>query len=95
MVSVALAAMLSMPATTFAQQREGESGLFRNDPNRKSSFFGGVFNHNDVRSTELGGDYITNGYFGEEPDAPLGSGIAVLLGLGLGYVALKKKEGEQ
>ena len=27
--------------------------------------------------------------------APLGSGIAILLGAGLGYVALKKKEDEQ
>lgn len=31
---------------------------------------------------------ITNDDFG----APLGSGIAILLGAGLGYVALKKKE---
>ena len=28
-------------------------------------------------------------------DAPLGSGIAILIGAGLGYVALKKKEDEQ
>jgi hypothetical protein len=27
--------------------------------------------------------------------APLGSGIAVLLGLGLGYAALKRKEDKQ
>jgi hypothetical protein len=27
--------------------------------------------------------------------APLGSGIAILIGAGLGYVALKKKEDEQ
>ena len=30
----------------------------------------------------------------QEP-APLGSGIAILIGAGLGYVALKKKEDEQ
>ena len=34
---------------------------------------------------------ITNDGFG----APLGSGIAILIGAGLGYVALKKKEDEQ
>lgn len=28
-------------------------------------------------------------------EAPLGSGIAILIGAGLGYVALKKKEDEQ
>jgi hypothetical protein len=27
--------------------------------------------------------------------SPLGSGIAILIGAGLGYVALKKKEDEQ
>ena len=37
------------------------------------------------------GDGITNESFG----APLGSGIAILIGAGLGYVALKKKEDEQ
>ena len=36
---------------------------------------------------------ITNDSFGEE--APLGSGLVILLGAGLGYVALKKKEDEQ
>ena len=36
---------------------------------------------------------ITNGSFGEE--VPLGSGIAIMLVAGLGYVALKKKEDEQ
>jgi LPXTG-motif cell wall-anchored protein len=36
---------------------------------------------------------ITNDGFGS--NAPLGSGIAILIGAGLGYVALKKKEDEQ
>ena len=36
---------------------------------------------------------ITNDNF--EDDAPLGSGIAILLVAGLGYVALKKKEDKQ
>jgi len=38
---------------------------------------------------------ITNYGIGEDEDAPLGSGIAVLLAAGMGYVALKKKEDEQ
>ena len=36
---------------------------------------------------------FTNADFGEQ--APLGSGIAILLAAGMGYVALKKKEDEQ
>ena len=38
---------------------------------------------------------FTNGNFGESDPAPLGGGIAILMGLGLGYVALKKKEDRQ
>ena len=41
--------------------------------------------------TPITGSGIQNDDFG----APLGSGIAILLGAGLGYVALKKKEDEQ
>ncbi len=41
-------------------------------------------------NTDDGG--ITNLGIGE---APLGSGLVILLGAGLGYVALKKKEDEQ
>ena len=54
----------------------------------------------------LRGDYIndgnsgggfTNGDFGEsDPNPlPLGSGLAILIGAGLGYVVLKKKEDKQ
>ena len=35
---------------------------------------------------------ITNYGIGESSDAPLGSGLFILLGAGLGYAALKKKE---
>ena len=44
-------------------------------------------NYNISENTDDGG--ITNGGIGE---APLGSGLVILLGAGLGYVALKKKE---
>ena len=37
---------------------------------------------------------ITNSGIGE-PEAPLGSGIIMLVAAGLGYAALKKKEDEQ
>ena len=42
----------------------------------------------DPNSIEGG---ITNSGIGQQ-SAPLGSGLVILLGAGLGYVALKKKE---
>jgi hypothetical protein len=54
----------------------------------------GIFN---VTENTSGG--FTNGNFGEPepeyPEVPLGGGIAILIGAGLGYVALKKKEDKQ
>ena len=47
-------------------------------------------NYNISENTGDGG--ITNLGIGE---VPLGSGLVILLGAGLGYVALKKKEDEQ
>lgn len=41
--------------------------------------------------TPITGSGIQNDDFG----TPLGSGIAILIGAGLGYVALKKKEDQQ
>ena len=38
---------------------------------------------------------INGGFQNDDFGAPLGSGIAILLGAGLGYVALKKKEDQQ
>ena len=68
-------------------------GLFNSygGDNADNTFLGnrdGLFNVNINSNT---GNGITNDDFG----APLGSGIAILLGAGLGYVALKKKEDEQ
>ena len=64
---------------------------------------GGLFGLNDLFAAE--GLFQTKGEVEElefnvdiqtfEEPAPLGSGIAILIGAGLGYVALKKKEDEQ
>ena len=65
---------------------------------------GGLFSSSDVFwnsrfGINLNPQVLSNGNFGEPepeyPDAPLGSGIAILIGAGLGYVALKKKEDKQ
>ena len=87
-LSLGLAALMA-PATMNAQINRG---LLQNP----------YKDHDNIRRNEsmmragdpkpIEGD-ITNDGFGS--NAPLGSGIAILIGAGLGYVALKKKEDEQ
>ena len=86
-LSLGLAAMM-LPANAMAQGTSKRPG--------------GLFGLNDLFGAE--GLFQTKGE-GQEldlnveiqnfEDAPLGSGIAILIGAGLGYVALKKKEDEQ
>ena len=87
-LSFGLAALL-LPATTMnAQSRPG--GLFGTDQSTDDYYSGMLI---QIRS----GEYFqfANANFGEEEDAPLGSGLALLIGAGLGYVALKRKEDKQ
>lgn len=96
-LSLAMAALMALPTTTFAQC-EKEGGLFgtANTPASNGGFGDGLLRKNSKSTpASLNDGGLSNGDFGEEPNAPLGSGIAVLMGLGLGYVALKKKEDEQ
>ena len=87
---VVTAGML-LPMSASAQNDARQGGLFG---------FGdlfdaeGLFTENDLRGqVDLEGlDGISNFGIGEDDNAPLGSGIALLIGAGLGYVALKKKE---
>jgi hypothetical protein len=87
--SLGLAAMMA-PATLNAQINRGllQNPYKSQDDSRRGAL-------NQTRDNESYS--FTNGNFGEtDPnDAPLGSGIAILIGAGLGYVALKKKEDEQ
>ena len=90
-LSMALSALLALPTTTFAQREK--DGLFGTDPTTKNVPSGGVFNSQGInRDLTPTGD-ISNWGVGET--VPVGSGIVILLGAGLGYVALKKKEDEQ
>ena len=86
-LSLGLAAMM-LPANAMAQGTSKRPG--------------GLFGLNDLfaaeglfqnRSEEQELELIVEIQPFEE--APLGSGIAILIGAGLGYVALKKKEDEQ
>ncbi len=85
-LSLGLVAMM-LPASAMAQNTTERPG--------------GLFGHNDESGTSLmhrteekGLDLNVQIQNFQDP-APLGSGIAILIGAGLGYVALKKKEDEQ
>ena len=86
-LSLGLAALMA-PATMNAQINRG---LLENPYKDNSNKNYGMMNPQGDRSggMEIG---VNTQDFGQ---APLGSGIAILIGAGLGYVALKKKEDEQ
>ncbi len=86
-LSLGLAALMA-PATMDAQINHG---LLQNPYKTESGK-----NHSMLKQNREGGFSITHNGIGQsEPEAPLGSGIAIMLAAGLGYVALKKKEDEQ
>ena len=87
-LSLGLAALMA-PATLNAQINRG---LLNNPYKDNSNKNHGMLNQQGNRSGGIGIDVNTQGFV--EP-APLGSGIAILIGAGLGYVALKKMEDEQ
>lgn len=85
--SLGLAALMLTPLKMNAQYDEEKYGL---QPWFGTSLMGKENSSN--RDGESTGD-ISNWGIGET--VPLGSGIVILLGAGLGYMALKKKEDEQ
>ena len=101
-LSLGLAAMM-LPANAMAQgtsKRPG--GMFGlNEWYGYQTKSGGLFGFNDrsrtsflYRAEEEEFDLFVDIQTFQDP-VPLGSGIAILIGAGLGYVALKKKEDEQ
>ena len=84
--SLGLAAMTLTATNLNAQNRNG-GGLFCMGETADNMDNGNRGVLNVSGNVESG---ITNQGIGQE--APLGSGLVILLGAGLGYVALKKKE---
>ncbi len=79
-------AVMTLAANNLNAQNDGSRGLFgmgETADNSENSGSRGMMDINDNT-----GSGIQNDDFG----APLGSGLVILLGAGLGYVALKKKE---
>ena len=89
--SLSLTAML---LTTNNLNAQDGGGLFGWGPSSESLRGGGTTGIIINGSDNPGSTVITNNGIGQS-EAPLGSGIAILMGAGLGYVALKKKEDEQ
>lgn len=82
-------AVMTLAANNLNAQNDGSRGLFgrgANASDSENSGSRGMMNINDNTGT---------GFTNEEFGVPMGSGIAILIGAGLGYVALKKKEDEQ
>ena len=91
-LSLGLAALMA-PATMDAQINHG---LLQNPYKDNSGKNHGMMNSTNNRGQiTIPSEGITNYGIGESSDAPLGSGLFILLGAGLGYAALKKKEDEQ
>lgn len=91
----AIAFSLGLAAATLPAQAQGVFGDMLDNyysEKEQSSQGGGALLRGSTRETPNASGSFTNGNFGESDPAPLGSGIAILMGLGLGYVALKKKE---
>lgn len=84
-LSLAMAALMLLPLTTNAQYNENKYGL---QEWGQTSLMGRQEGGNRSGGTSSG--EISN--YGIGQSVPLGSGLVILLGAGLGYVALKKKE---
>ena len=90
MLSATMATLMLLPLTTNAQYRENKYGL---QEWGQTSLMG----RQDGGGTRSGGGGIgLEGTTPENPtNAPLGSGIAILVAAGAGYALLKRKEDKQ
>ena len=92
-LALTIAIILGMTMTTFA-----DGGLFQRGYNAKNGYSGYTyFGNNEL--TEGDGESVAtpmlpaHGEAGNQP-APVGSGIAVLMGLGAAYMVAKKRREE-
>ena len=87
-LSLGLAALMA-PATMNAQINHG---LLQNPYKTESNKNHGMLNSTGNRNNDSQLNGTISGYTIEDPTAPLGSGIAVLVAVGAGYALLKRKE---
>ena len=92
-LSLGLAAGMMLPASASAQGVFGDMlDNYYAEKEQTTQSGGALLSGNGDRRGGIGINATIQGF--EEP-VPLGSGIVILIGAGLGYVALKKKEDEQ
>ena len=87
-LALTIAIVLGLGMATFANPDEG--GLFQRGTTPASETIYGAREGEGLMTPGLPG----HGSGGNEPAAPLGSGIAVLLGLGAAYMVGKKRREE-
>ena len=88
--SLGLAAGMMLPASASAQGVFGDMlDNYYAEKEAQSSQGGGALLRGAATRDEIP---VSGGFTNDGFGAPLGSGIAILIGAGLGYVALKKKE---
>ena len=84
-LALTLAVVLGLGLTTFANNNDG--GLFQRGASEPTSVYG----TRDGEGGVLGGPNLPIHGEEDDVDAPLGSGVAVLLGLGAAYMVAKKR----
>ena len=94
-LALTIAIVLGLGLTTFA---DPEAGLFNRGYNAENGYSGNVyFNSMHQLDAARNGGLLLPEMHGEtedQPGAPLGSGIAMLLGLGGAYLVAKKRREE-
>ena len=91
-LSMVLAAAMVLAAGACAQENSKcGGGLFGLGDSDDSGWFGGLLRGDSENVPGAEGDITIDPFV----EAPLGSGLVILIGAGLGYVALKKKEDER
>ena len=86
-----IAIMLGMGMATFAEHYDG-GGLFQRGVVSEELFYGAGYPRDNTPLLPSGHNLNENQ--NADPTTPLGSGIAVLLGLGAAYAVAKKRRDE-
>ena len=94
-LALTIAIVLGLGLTTFA---DPEAGLFNRGYNAENGYSGHVYFNSASQLTAVRENGLllptAHGEEGDQPGAPLGSGIAMLLGLGGAYLVGKKRREE-
>lgn len=88
MFYVVMAVAMALPLNSFAQEKRGLFGSSNSAESKPTSMLG----TNGTRGMTDEGIGLGNQPFGVDPQAPLGSGVAMLIAAGAGYALLKSKK---